>query len=186
MTSMHQTSSMKLNNRVPRVAPALGDSGASIPRHRRRPLLLPSSRRRRVTPPGETRVADGGGGGTPSPDSPSSAGGGSRRQAAVSCGARGLARRGKPRRAVAGRGARGGGPRQAVAAARGADSGAAARAWIHRGSDPVGAVSASPARPASLGGGLLRAEIWQAGSSRSRQGRRRPVHERWMSSIRSG
>uniref|UniRef100_A0A453G8F2 Uncharacterized protein n=1 Tax=Aegilops tauschii subsp. strangulata TaxID=200361 RepID=A0A453G8F2_AEGTS len=36
------------------------------------------------------------------------------------------------------------------------------------------------------GGGLLPAEIWLAGSSRSRQGWWRPVHERWRSSIRSG
>ena len=93
---------------------------------------------------------------------------------------------GRPRRAVAGHGARGGEPRQAVAAVRGADSGAAAWAWIHRGSD----LWARP-WPPLLGrrvsvGGLPRAKICQAGSSRSRQGRRHLVHERLMSSIRSG
>ena len=40
-----------------------------------------------------------------------------------------------------------------MASTRGVGSGAAARARIHRGSGPAGAVSAFPARPAGFGGG---------------------------------
>jgi len=158
--------------------------GLSNPRHRRRPLLLPSSRRRWVKPAWQTAAAGGLPLPTPLPPRAADLGGRRRCPAALAVW-----------RDVAGLGERW---RGAGCAAAGLGrrwrlrAGLTPGRWRGHGSI-ADLVLRARSRPPLLGrrvsvGGLLLAEIWQRrpGSSRSRQGWRRPVHERWRSSINSG